>query len=152
MATLSTRKPISSLTQADIEDFPVWEFATDEEDVEGRDETWVRPLKCKAIPKKAYSLSVGAEFQTPSGQALHGIVTVDTFGEVETVHAAILTSDDYVFVPWPGFHAAQQCATAAAQQLSLAVPELFPLRFTLILPIEGEAAPRSGIYAYDGAA
>jgi hypothetical protein len=149
--TLRTRKPISSLTPGDIKAFPVWEFATDEEAAEGRDETWIRPVKCKSIPSDAYSLSVGARFETPSGQVLHGIVTVTTAGEFETVHAAILASGDYIFIPWPGYHAAEQSAAAAARQLSLSPSELFPLRFTLGLPLEGESAPRSGTYAYEDA-
>lgn len=42
--TAETRKPIDGLTLADLEAFPIWEFAIDEEGVEGQDETWVRPL------------------------------------------------------------------------------------------------------------
>lgn len=42
--TLKTRKPVDQLLPEDLDAFPVWEFATDEEGVPERDETWVRPV------------------------------------------------------------------------------------------------------------
>ncbi len=39
-----TRKPVDELDLGDLSVFPVWEFAIDEEALEGRDETWVRPV------------------------------------------------------------------------------------------------------------
>lgn len=39
-----TRKPVDAITPADAADFPVWEYANDEEGLPGRDETWMRPL------------------------------------------------------------------------------------------------------------
>jgi hypothetical protein len=38
-------KPVDQLTPDDLARHPVWEYAHDEEGVEGRDETWVRPVK-----------------------------------------------------------------------------------------------------------
>jgi len=148
MATPRTRKSISDLTQKDIQDFPVWEFATDDEAIEGRDETWVRPLICQSIPSDAYSLSVRANFKAPTGQEFIGIVSVSTSAEFETVHAAILTHDDYIFIPWPSYPEARQSAAEAASQLSIAVNDLFPLHFELALPVEGENTPRTGTFAY----
>lgn len=148
MVTFLTRKPIASLTLADLEAFPIWEFATDEEGHPGRDETWVRPLKASLIPLNSYSLSVRAQFQTPTGNLFHGFVSVNTAGEFETVHGAILASSDYVFIPWPGYDGATQSAAEAAAQLSLTVQDLFPLRFRLALPLEGESTPRNGTYTY----
>jgi hypothetical protein len=148
MVTFLTRKSITSLTQADLEAFPIWEFATDEEGHLGRDETWVRPLKASSIPLNSYSLSVSAQFQTPTGSLLHGFISVNTAGGLEAVHGAVLASGNYVFIPWPGYEGAKQSAKEAAAQLSLAVPDLFPLRFRLALPLDGESTPRNGTYAY----
>jgi hypothetical protein len=44
-------KPIDLLTPADIEQHPIWEFAIDEEGIEGQDETWVRPFHCRAFER-----------------------------------------------------------------------------------------------------
>ncbi|MBA5689227.1 hypothetical protein [Rugamonas apoptosis] len=148
MTTFLTRKPIASLTRADLEAFPIWEFATDEEGHPGRDETWVRPSKASLIPLDSYSLSIRAQFLTPTGNLLHGFISVNTVGEFETVHGAIFTNSDYVFIPWPGYGGAKQSAAEAAAQLSLAIQDLFPLHFRLALPLEGESTPRNGIYAF----
>ena len=36
--TLKTRKPVNKLTPEDLVTFPIWEFASDEEGVEGHDD------------------------------------------------------------------------------------------------------------------
>ena len=94
--SLKTRKPVDQLRQIDLETFPVWEFATDEEGDEDQDETWVRPVRAKTIPGDAYSLSVSARFNTRSGVEFKGIVEVSTAEGFEAVHAAVLTEGSYV--------------------------------------------------------
>lgn len=37
------RKQVYELTSKDLSDYPIWEFCSDEEDVEGQDEATVRP-------------------------------------------------------------------------------------------------------------
>lgn len=59
-ATIATRKPVTDLTADDLETFPVWEFAMDEENIPGRDETWVRPIDTATIPEGLSSISVAA--------------------------------------------------------------------------------------------
>jgi hypothetical protein len=39
----SIRKQVYELTAKDFSDYPIWEFCSDEEDVEGQDEATVRP-------------------------------------------------------------------------------------------------------------
>ena len=95
---LSTRKPVDGLTPSDIAAFPIWEFASGEEGVEGQDETWVRPLPDAEVPVEAWSLSVAADFRTASGATFPGIVGVTTAGGVELGHAVIFAHDRYVFV------------------------------------------------------
>jgi hypothetical protein len=55
-ATLKTRKPVDKLTVGDLVAFPIWEFASDEESVEGQDETWVRP---RTVQKLAQGSTLG---------------------------------------------------------------------------------------------
>src|SRR2546421_7494357 len=76
--TLETRKPIDHLTTSDLSTFPVWEFALDEEGIEGRDETWVRPLNTQIVPKGQYSLTVAADFKAACGRTYSGFVGVTT--------------------------------------------------------------------------
>lgn len=62
--TLKTRKPVNKLTPEDLVTFPIWEFASDEEGVEGQDETWVRPVRRSQVPLEAYSQLVAADLTT----------------------------------------------------------------------------------------
>ena len=146
--TLLTRKPIDKLSVADFSAFPIWEFATNVEDVTGQDETWVRPLPAQVVPLDSYSLSVAAKFETPTGVRFQGIVGVNTFSGYEAVHAALLTDGEYVFIPWPGYDDAPKSARRAASCLGLSVTELFPLKYRLSVVVQGESEPRMGVYSY----
>jgi hypothetical protein len=146
--TLKSRKPVDQLRPVDLKTYPVWEFASDEEGEEGQDETWVRPLRTRQIPANAYSLSVSARLRTPSGTEYQGIVSVNTAEGFEAVHAAVLTEDNYVFIPWPGMAGASKFARSAARHLGLKAKGLFPLAYCLAVPVEGEGAVREGVYRY----
>jgi hypothetical protein len=146
--SLKTRKPIDELRITDVEAFPVWEFAADEEGDEDQDETWVRPLRGKQVPSDAYSLSVSASFTAPTGAEYKGIVGVSTAEGYEAVHAAVLTDDNYVFIPWPGMAGASKMARDAARELGAKAKDLFPLSYRLAVPIQGEATLREGVYSY----
>jgi hypothetical protein len=152
-ATIATRKPIDQITVADLVDFPIWEFCLDEEGVEGMDETWVRPLAAAAVPNGAYSLSVAAEFETASGLRVNGLVGVTTTaGEVEISEAVLLFDGKYLFVPRK--HDIRIDALREHdEKLRWAITEalgtspVFPLRYRLSVPIEGEASHREGTVA-----
>jgi len=151
-ATIATRKPIDQITVADLVDFPIWEFCLDEEDVEDMDETWVRPLDATAVPKGAYSLSVAAEFETASGLRVNGLVGVTTAGDVEISQAVLLFDGKYLFVP--GKHDMRINARRrhdeklrSAIAKALGTSPVFPLRYRLSVPIEGEASHREGTVA-----
>ena len=149
-ATIATRKPIDQITVADLVDFPIWEFCLDEEGVEGMDETWVRPLAAAAVPNGAYSLSVAAEFETASGLRVNGLVGVTTIaGEVEISEAVLLFDGKYLFVPsqhdmqiGPDDEKLRRAVVDA-----LGPSPVFPLRYRLSVPIEGEASHREGTVA-----
>jgi hypothetical protein len=151
-ATLATRKPIDQITAADLVDFPIWEFCLDEEDVEGMDETWVRPLAAAAVPNGAYSLSVAAEFETASGLRVNGLVGVTTAGEVEISQAVLLFGGKYLFVPdkqdmrIDALREDDEKLRAAVAD-ALGTSPVFPLRYQLSVLIEGEASHREGTVA-----
>jgi hypothetical protein len=149
--SLKTRKPIDQLRPADLEAFPVWEFV-DEEDEEGQDETWVRPVRAKQVPADSYSLSIAATLTTPKGVEYRGIVGVNTAEGFEVVHAAVLTEDNYVFIPWPGMAGAAKQARNAAKELGVRASELFPLAYRLAIPCAGEGSLREGVYRYASSA
>jgi len=146
--SLKTRKPIDQLRIDDVETFPVWEFTSDEEGHDNQDETWVRPVLVRHIPSNAYSLSVFASFTAPSGVEYKGIVGVSTAEGFEPMHAAVLTEEDYFFVPWPSMAGASKFARDTAKELGLKPKDLFPLVYRLAVPVEGETSLREGVYRY----
>lgn len=151
--TLRAREPIDQLRLLDIEEFPVWEYRTDEEGAPDRDEVWVRPAVTSLVPADAFSLSVAAKCRTASGAELSGIagVTSSTFGGLEILHGAVITEDDYVFIPWPGSSDARSSCQAAAQELGIPESDLFPLRYELVVPVHGIQGIVRGEYAYGDA-
>jgi hypothetical protein len=145
--TLETRKPVDHLTVSDLSTFPVWEFALDEEGVEGRDETWVRPLNAQIVPKNMYSLQVAADFRAACGRTYSGFVDVTTAnpkwasGPVDITVGVILHGTNYLPIPAPKGSFFQK----ARESLGLSDSELFPITYTLRALIEGEQALRTGV-------
>lgn len=135
--TLNTRKPINKITIEDLEQFPIWEFALDEED-EDQDETYVRPINSKFIPLGNYSMSVFSYFTTSSGLEFKGVIEVSTDGEIEIGHGALLFNNHYVFIPNNNFEDSLESYNEISEILELNHDEIFPLTFRLSVLIESE--------------
>jgi hypothetical protein len=144
--TLQTRKPVEALTPEDLATFPIWEFATGEEGDEEQDETWIRPLERSTIPREADSLSVAADFVTADGTPFVGIVALSTDEEIEFGGASLLSNGAYIYAAH-GEKTPLRYKTSTASELGKPPAGIYPLRFTLRALLEGEAAPRSGIFA-----
>jgi hypothetical protein len=146
------------LTPRDLRRHPIWEYATNTEGLPWRDETWRRPLKRKTIPWGELSLTVAATMTIRSGQRFDGdayvstdnglvdvpagsIVVGDRGFSISTLHAPDwFTPEDLAF--------AREVVSTERQQLAAAlgakVGDVFPIRWTLKVPLEGETEPRSG--------
>jgi hypothetical protein len=142
--SLRTRKPINQLQPEDLAAFPIWEFATDEEGNEEQDETWVRPVESKSVGPHLYSLSVAAEFQTASGQAITGFVGVTTAEAFEFGHGVLLHQGKYIFVPSAEYPHAKKEHKVIALALGMEESQVFPLKFALRVVVQGEATFRRG--------
>jgi hypothetical protein len=133
------RKPNVKLTQTDFTTFPLWEYADDEEGVEGQDETWVRPVKRKSIPRGRHQIFVAADYVLASGRKLRGYAEVATLDGLEFEEAWVL-------------HRRQTVALLSRQEpshyydplgsllklLDMPEREVFPARYTLRVPVQGE--------------
>ena len=139
-ATEKTRKPIDELTVYDLDDFPIWEFAIDEEDVEGQDETWVRPVLADCIGRDAFSLSVAADFRTKSGARFEGFMDVTSVSE-EICQGSILSGGRYLRV---FSETTAKDRRDIAEALALPERDVFPMAFELAVCVEGEVNPRAG--------
>lgn len=141
--TLKTRKSVNELTESDLATFPVWEYCADEEEVP--DETYVRPVDSRFVPLDAFSLSVAATFKTSSGKQLKGLIDVSTYDGVEMGHAALLLDGRRLFLPSPRYATARTEYAKVVAALGMPPKEVFPMRYTLDVPIERQSDPPRGI-------
>lgn len=95
--TLATRKPVDELTAADLETFPVWEFAMDEEgDDEEQDETWVKPVPTSEVPADDSTLSVAVALRLAGGLVYPGVMFCATQDGFDIAAVALLTTEGRV--------------------------------------------------------
>jgi hypothetical protein len=142
-ATSETRKPVEELRPEDLETFPIWEYATDEE--AALDETYVRPLfELRAIPRDAYNLSVAATFRLNSGAEHFGIV------DVTTANGAVEILPGFIFVNGRVVHMPTLPEDTYIRQLlpkSIGAPieNILPAQYRVLVKIEGESVLREGV-------
>jgi hypothetical protein len=144
--TLQTRKPIEALTAEDLTMFTIWEFAMDRQKNHQQDETWMRPLDRATIPRETGSLSVAADFITADGTRFAGIVGLSTDPGLEIASGSLLADGAYVYAAH-GEKTSIRYKTSTASQLGKSPADIYPLRYTLRALLDGESAPRSGIFA-----
>ena len=76
------RKQAYDLTAEDFEIYPVWEYALDEEGVEGQDESTMRPFEHSGpLDTSKQQLFVKAHFTLADGTRFRGWLTPPCFGE-----------------------------------------------------------------------
>jgi hypothetical protein len=145
--SVATRKPIDQLSIEDLESFPVWEFLTDEEDVEGMDETWVKPLQCESIPEDHFSITVATVFKLNCGFIYPGLICCNTYAGFEVTAIALLTENDrFVFSEGtPHRHIAEAFTT-----LGLGKEQVFPVRYSTRVPRLSTGLLQQGTYEYPG--
>jgi hypothetical protein len=134
--TLQTRKPVEALTPEDLVAFPIWE----------QDEDGIRPLERSTIPREADALSVAADFITADGTPFVGIVALSTDEEIAFDGASLLSMGAYIYAAH-GEKTPLRYKTSTASELGKSPVDIYPLRFTLRALLEGEPAPRSGVFA-----
>jgi hypothetical protein len=140
VSTVPIRKSVVSLTLADLATSPVWEFALDEEDVEGQDETTVRPYAVDGpLDPAAGMFVVRARFALADGTLMSGYLTPPVQGEarLNTFQPIVVTPVGHV-VFWCGM-IVPDAATIAENYLRLGKTDAskgFPLRFESAVPLK----------------
>ena len=131
-------KPIDRLTQSDLRNFPVWEFADDEESLPGHDETWVRPLHSKSVPTGNGSINVAARLTTRTGQVFNGVAAVDTSATPPIVFGAVILFDrQYLPLPIQNAIGGGAMLGRLSTALGLAAQDIFPVQVQLAVPVHG---------------
>ncbi|WP_312315637.1 hypothetical protein [Stenotrophomonas sp.] len=141
------RKPIDELVPSDLLAFPIWQFVSDAGDQElgqDEDETWVTPLEQSSVPLGRLSLSVATGFVTSAGRELVGILQVNTEDGASVGHAALLVEGEYLFLPSAEYIDAEADYVALAESLGLSRADVFPVEWTLAVPVEGSDSVLTG--------
>ncbi|HTB78345.1 MAG TPA: hypothetical protein VK762_34105 [Polyangiaceae bacterium] len=135
--SMNTRKPVSQLTADDFVAFPVWEYASDEEGQEDRDETWVRPVGASIVPKRSCT-HVAADFTAACGKQFGGFVTVSMLeGPPEVSQGSVLHERESLFISNPGAFGFGASRARLLSVLRLTEAEMFPLSFRLRVQVAG---------------
>lgn len=77
---MKIRKQVSKLTLSDIQKYPIWEYATDEEGSDGQDETMVRPVHAVDSQDRSENMIVRADFILTDGTQMMGFIKMRANG------------------------------------------------------------------------
>ena len=139
-------KPIDRLTTEDLAMFPLWEVAADIDT--GRDETTVRPVDSAVVPVDADRTvyHVACDVELGNGRRLTGRVCVSDGELFPEPPIVVDDAGNAYFLDGPP--APRQ---EAAFEALFGVPfeGMFPVRWQLRLPLDGEPAYRAGEMTLD---
>jgi hypothetical protein len=144
MATTKIRKQCNELTADDLAAFPVWEFALNEEGVEGQDETTVRPFVFKGVlDASSGSFLVKADYTLADGSHLLGYLTPPpASAELDLGHVqpCIVTPAGHVNFWYGAFPISPEDVVAGYSRLGKTDPaQVFPIQFESAVPLSGES-------------
>jgi hypothetical protein len=147
MDTPELRKSVSDLSPDDLAQFPVWEFALDEEGEESQDETTVRPyMLAGELDPSAGMFVVRARFRLADGSQLHGYLTPPVQAEdgLGAMQPVIVTDAGQVLFWWGSILPPAAEISRSYQRLGKAAhARVFPIQFSSDVsilggPIQGE--------------
>jgi hypothetical protein len=126
----SIRKQLDEIKPADLHEFAVWEFALDEEGVEGHDEETVRPrLDLARVDPHDGLFIVRAEFLAADGTAFDGFASPHEERHIRYVQPTIVTERRHVRF-WFGVVPPDPAVlNASYHALGKTPQQLFPLRY-----------------------
>jgi hypothetical protein len=118
---------VVDLTLKDLATSSIWEFALDEEGVEGQDETTVRPYAADGLlDSSAGMFVVRARFVLADGTLMSGYLTPPVQGQagLSTFQPIIITPDGQV-VFWCGMRGrARKCGASLSRDGLMSCPAL----------------------------
>jgi hypothetical protein len=135
------RKQVYDLTRQDLEQFPVWEFALDEEGEPGQDEATVKPradLDTGVAPEEGLFV-VRAEFKAADGSAFDGFVTPEPAGDLGAVQPSVVTNEGHVSFWFGMVKPDSEALGKSYATLGVKRGELFPITFRTVVPVNGRS-------------
>jgi len=135
------RKSVLELNEQDLRSYPIWEFCTDEEDVEGQDETTVRPSSLSELEhEEPGSYILAADFSLACGLEISGYVYSGRANDFGCTQPNAIFKDSQInfylgsleYLDDP-----EKLVSSKVVELGLTAPQLFPLAFTTRKNIKG---------------
>jgi hypothetical protein len=136
---MDIRKQVYDLTRQDLKQFPVWEFALDEEGEPGQDEATVKPRPDldDGVDSDEGIFVVRAEFKAADGSTFDGFVTPEPDGDLGATQPSIVTSEGHVSFWFGGVEPEQRAIKKSYATLGAKRGELFPMTFRAAVPVDG---------------
>lgn len=137
-------KAVDSLTVADLQAFPVWQYASRE----GADETYVRPVKRTPVASLTGKV-VGTQVALANGERIWALIgNVDTKNPRMTEHFLTLSVERkgqwFTLARYHDFDIAENGPGALSQFLGLAPDDVFPISYDIRSVAKGEDAALQG--------
>jgi hypothetical protein len=132
------RKQVYELMPSDLDQFPIWEHALDEEGVPGQDEATVKPRPDLDVADPGQGLFVvRAEFESKDGIRYSGYAYPSTEDTLSLIQPTIVTEQGQVGF-WLGAFPPEPAALAPLyEMLGKSADALFPLSFCSPVRLEG---------------
>ena len=143
---MKIRKQVYELEREDLEKYPIWEFALDEEGDEGQDEATVRPWEGgEPLDPDAGMFVVRAHFELADGTAAVGYLTPPVQGNASlgTIQPILLTGQGQVPFWYGAIAPSAESMRSAYEKLGRDASRVFPCRYSSTVtllggPITGE--------------
>ena len=127
----SVRRQVYELTAVDLEAYPAWEFALDEEGVDGQDEATVRPYLNTPIEPTEGMLVVRAKFTLADGTVAIGFMTPpqSVSSDIRDHQPSIITNGRQVALYSGMFPLSESEVVQRLDALGKSASEAFPLEY-----------------------
>jgi hypothetical protein len=138
MDAATIRKQVTELTAADLEEFPIWEHALDEEGEEGQDEETVKPRPDLSVADPADGLLlVRAELVAADGTQFGGYVYPNAEPYIGYLQPTAVTDDGQVNFWLGAFGPRAGQLERGYELLGKTAQQLFPVRYRAVVPYKG---------------
>jgi hypothetical protein len=148
------RKQVYDLTAADLDQYPIWQYALDEEGTLGQDEATVRPLEKVPQSKEDRSQVLLAATRKLADETLHyGIINCPRRSDwdISDLAPAMLAPGGMLSF-WQGVRKPRPETIAVAyERIGKSAKQIFPVQLESLVEVDGEhiRIVLKGFYHYD---
>ncbi len=148
------RKQVYELSAQDLEKYPMWEYALDEEDEPDQDEATVRPVQeLPANPEDRSQVVLAMTLTLADGTSSYGVIKCPTTPDwdMSDLLPAMLVNDGMVSF-WQGVRVpSRDTLSNEYRRIGKVAEQVFPAGFRTLVEIDGHIVHGTidGFYHYD---